>query len=297
MRPLHFTVLRLSRRNPSRSGLAGRRNPRARAAVVVETVLVMIVLLTFLAVSWRLLRLHGSNQKAYFEAHRRTFLGVTSFIAFASLRVPYALPLAILAAVGELIPLIGPTIGAIPALAMALLHSRWQFWSVLAFAVVLQKAENLFIVPRVMSKKVSLSPLAVVIAFMVGASLLGVLAANRHRSLPQSLFEVGYVVEPDGKGRWPNRLHLAGVQLSAKAGFSDAKGLVLALLRDLKLDAKLAPAERKGLVAGRQGRILKAGHEVGWFGELHPDTLVAFGLPAPCIAFELDLAAFVRTKD
>jgi phenylalanyl-tRNA synthetase beta chain len=127
-------------------------------------------------------------------------------------------------------------------------------------------------------------------------SLLGVLAANRHRSLPQSLFEAGYVVEPDGQGRWPNRLHLAGVQLSAKAGFSDAKGVVLALLRDLRLDAALAPGDRKGLVAGRQGRILKGGPggpEVGWFGELHPDTLVAFGLAAPCIAFELDLAAFV----
>jgi phenylalanyl-tRNA synthetase beta chain len=123
-------------------------------------------------------------------------------------------------------------------------------------------------------------------------SLLGVLAANRHRSLPQSLFEAGYVVEPDGKGRWPNRLHLAGVQLSAKAGFSDAKGLVLALLRDLRLDATLAPGDRKGLVPGRQGRIVKGNHEVGWFGELHPDTLVAFGLTAPCIAFELDLAAF-----
>ncbi|MEA3166134.1 MAG: phenylalanyl-tRNA synthetase beta chain [Thermoplasmata archaeon] len=122
--------------------------------------------------------------------------------------------------------------------------------------------------------------------------LLGVLAANRHRNLPQSLFEAGYVVEPDGKGRWPNRLHLAGVHLAAKAGFSDAKGLVQSLLRDLKLDAKLAPGERKGLVAGRQGKVTKGGHEVGWFGELHPDTLVAFGLTAPCVVFEIDLAAF-----
>jgi len=123
-------------------------------------------------------------------------------------------------------------------------------------------------------------------------SLLQVLAANRHRSLPQSLFEVGYVVRPDGKGGWPNRLHLAGVQLAAKAGFSDAKGIVLSLLRDLRLDTTLAPAERKGLVAGRQGRILAGSKEVGWFGELHPNTLVNAGLAAPCIAFELDLAAF-----
>ncbi len=104
-------------------------------------------------------------------------IGIATFAGLVALRIPYALPLAILAAVGELVPVIGPTVGAIPALAIALLHSRWQFWSYLAFAFLLQKAENWFIVPRVMSKKVSISPLAVFIAFMVGASLLGVLGA------------------------------------------------------------------------------------------------------------------------
>jgi predicted PurR-regulated permease PerM len=42
---------------------------------------------------------------------------------------------------------------------------------------VLQKVENYFIVPRVMAKKVSISPLAVFIAFMIGASLLGIAGA------------------------------------------------------------------------------------------------------------------------
>jgi phenylalanyl-tRNA synthetase beta chain len=124
-------------------------------------------------------------------------------------------------------------------------------------------------------------------------SLLGVLAANRHRSLPQRLFEAGHVVLPDGKGGWPNRLHLAGVELSAKANFSDAKGLVLALLRDLRLDAALEPDHRPGFIKGRQGKVVAKGKTVGHFGELHPDTLVAFDLGAPCVAFELDLAAFV----
>lgn len=104
-------------------------------------------------------------------------IGIATFIFLLSIGIPYALPLALLAAVGELIPVLGPTIGALPALAIALLNSKWQFWTVLVFAVVLQKAENLFIVPRVMSKKVSISPLAVFIAFMVGASLLGVVGA------------------------------------------------------------------------------------------------------------------------
>lgn len=104
-------------------------------------------------------------------------IGITSFVGFLLLGIPYALPLAILAAFGELIPVIGPTIGAIPALAIALLHSKWQFWSVLAFALILQKTENLFIVPRVMARKVAVSPLTVFVAFMIGASLLGVAGA------------------------------------------------------------------------------------------------------------------------
>ncbi len=123
-------------------------------------------------------------------------------------------------------------------------------------------------------------------------SLLQVLAANRHRSLPQRLFEAGHVVHQAADKQWRNRLHLAGVECAAKTGFSDAKGLVEALLRDLALKAELQPGDRKGVIAGRQGRILKDGREVGWFGELHPDTLVAFGLTAPCTAFELDLQAF-----
>lgn len=104
-------------------------------------------------------------------------IGVATFVGLTALRIPYALPLAIVAAVGELIPVIGPTVGAVPALIVALLSSRWQFWSVLAFAVLLQKMENYFIVPRVMASKVSVSPLAVFIAFLIGASLLGVMGA------------------------------------------------------------------------------------------------------------------------
>jgi len=104
-------------------------------------------------------------------------IGISTFVGLIALRIPYALPLAILAAIGEMIPVIGPTVGAVPVLCIAMLQSPWQFWSYLVFAIVLQKVENLFIVPRVMSKKVSISPLAVFIAFMIGASVLGIVGA------------------------------------------------------------------------------------------------------------------------
>jgi predicted PurR-regulated permease PerM len=104
-------------------------------------------------------------------------IGVSTCVFLFAIGVPYALPLAIIAAIGELVPMLGPTLGTLPALAIALLHSKWHFWAVLIFAVVLQKVENVLIVPRVMSKKISVSPLAVFVAFMCGASLLGVVGA------------------------------------------------------------------------------------------------------------------------
>lgn len=104
-------------------------------------------------------------------------MGAAIFVTLLLLRLPYALPLAILATVGEAVPVIGPIVGTAPALAIAILHSRWQFWAVLIVAIVLQKIENFLIVPRVMSRKVSISPLAVFVAFMTGAALLGIVGA------------------------------------------------------------------------------------------------------------------------
>jgi predicted PurR-regulated permease PerM len=104
-------------------------------------------------------------------------IGVATFVGLVILRIPYALPLAIFATLGEMVPVIGPIVGTSPALVIALLHSRWQFWSVLVMVLVLQKLENLFIAPRVMARKVSIAPLAIFIAFMMGAAVLGIMGA------------------------------------------------------------------------------------------------------------------------
>jgi predicted PurR-regulated permease PerM len=104
-------------------------------------------------------------------------MGLAVFIGLLVVRIPYAVPLALLAAMGEMVPVIGPILGLTPSLIIALLRSPWQFWSVLIMALLFQKAENLFVAPRVMSRKVLISPLAVFIAFMMGASLLGIIGA------------------------------------------------------------------------------------------------------------------------
>lgn len=147
----------------------------------------------------------------------------------------------------------------------------------------------------------------------VAPTLLQVLATNRHRSLPQRLFELGYVVIQDGgdggggkagsaagaggvNGAWRNRLHLAGIEVDARAGFATVKGLVESLVRDAHLPVTLQAGETAGLVKGRQGHILAGGKAIGWFGELHPDTILAFGLAAPATAFEFDLSVLSTGK-
>jgi phenylalanyl-tRNA synthetase beta chain len=119
-------------------------------------------------------------------------------------------------------------------------------------------------------------------------SLLEVLAANRHRSLPQRVFEIGMVVQPEGQ-QWRNRWHVAGVEVDAKANFSSVKGLVESLARDARIGLRIEPGATPGLAVGRGGLLRGARGETGWFGELHPDTLVAFGLTAPAVAFEFAL--------
>lgn len=106
-----------------------------------------------------------------------SIVGGATFVGLVALRIPYALPLAILAAVGELVPVIGPIIGAIPAIIVALFQSDWQFWSVIVLAILIQQFENYLLVPRLMGKKVRISPLAVFIAFLIGGSLLGIIGA------------------------------------------------------------------------------------------------------------------------
>lgn len=124
-------------------------------------------------------------------------IGATTFCALLALRIPYALPLALIAAVGEMVPIIGPIIGAVPALAVAAFQSPWQFWAVLIFAVAVQQIENYLIVPRLMARRVSISPLAVFVAFMIGASLLGVIGAIMAipaAAVVQVIFEESFVM-------------------------------------------------------------------------------------------------------
>ena len=107
------------------------------------------------------------------------FAGVSSFICLFALGVPFALPLAVFVALTDLIPLVGATIGAVGCVLVALFTVN--LWPgaiiVAAFFLVYQQVENYLIAPRVLRNTVNMSLVAVLLAALIGGSILGVVGA------------------------------------------------------------------------------------------------------------------------
>lgn len=104
-------------------------------------------------------------------------MGVASGIVYFALGLHFWLPLAVLAGVTEIIPYIGPVIGGGAAVIVALAQSPREALFVAIAALVLQQVEGHVLVPRVMNNAVGLTPLTVVLAVIIGETVLGPLGA------------------------------------------------------------------------------------------------------------------------
>jgi predicted PurR-regulated permease PerM len=104
--------------------------------------------------------------------------GATATVLLLALGVPYAVPLGLLVAILDLIPLIGATIATLAVAAVALVTEGW-LKAVIVIGVLLlyQQLENHVLQPLVYGRSVKLSPLAVLIAVLIGAELAGILGA------------------------------------------------------------------------------------------------------------------------
>jgi predicted PurR-regulated permease PerM len=105
--------------------------------------------------------------------------GLVAFVGLELFHVPYPLPLAILIGLLDLIPLIGHPIGATVAVVVSLAtKGLWPVTVLLAaFFVVYQQAENYLIAPRILRHSVDISAVAVLLAALVGATVLGIVGA------------------------------------------------------------------------------------------------------------------------
>ena len=103
--------------------------------------------------------------------------GTASTLVLLLMGVPYAVALGLLVAILDLVPLAGATLAAAIVSAIAFIESVPAGIVVLIFFVVYQQVENHAIQPLVYSRTVQLSPLAILIAVLIGAKLAGVLGA------------------------------------------------------------------------------------------------------------------------
>lgn len=104
-------------------------------------------------------------------------VGVLTYIVLKIIGIDFALPLALLAGLLEIIPTVGPIISAIPAVIVAFsispiiaLTTALAYW-------LIQTIEGHFLVPKIMQKAVGLNPVIVIIAILVGGELMGVIGA------------------------------------------------------------------------------------------------------------------------
>jgi predicted PurR-regulated permease PerM len=104
-------------------------------------------------------------------------IGTSSAIGLWALGVPFFYVLALVTGIGEMIPVVGPILSAIPALAVAATISLQKTAFVLIFLVVQQQLESHILVPRIMSRQVGVSPVTVLVALLIGGSLLGIVGA------------------------------------------------------------------------------------------------------------------------
>ncbi len=104
-------------------------------------------------------------------------MGTFSAIGLGLMGVPYYYVIALVAAIGEMIPIVGPVIGGVTAVAVAITVSPKLALIVGAYFLVLHQLEANVLVPKIMERSVGVSPVAVMVALLVGGSLMGLAGA------------------------------------------------------------------------------------------------------------------------
>lgn len=104
-------------------------------------------------------------------------VGLVSWIGLTIIGVPGAVLLAVIAGIGEAIPIVGPIASAIPAILVAATISPGTALLTLVLYLAIQQLENNLLVPKIMERAVNLHPMAVIVALLAGGQLLGIVGS------------------------------------------------------------------------------------------------------------------------
>ena len=129
-------------------------------------------------------------------------IGGSTAAVLGLMGLPYFVVLAVISAIGEMIPVVGPFLAAIPAILVALSVSWKLALFVAGFFLVQQQIENHLLVPKLMERQLGISPVTVIIALLVGSTLLGIigaLLAIPTAAIVQVLFEEMVLRDPESR--------------------------------------------------------------------------------------------------
>ncbi|SHH60951.1 AI-2E family transporter [Sporanaerobacter acetigenes] len=103
------------------------------------------------------------------------FVGVSTTIALALLKINFAFIIGMLAGLADIIPYFGPVIGIIPAVFFAILESPIKaLWVIIIFTII-QQVENDIITPKVVGESVGIHPVTVMLSLIIGGRFFGIL--------------------------------------------------------------------------------------------------------------------------
>ena len=102
-------------------------------------------------------------------------VGLLAFVGLFLLKVKFALTLALLVGLLEIVPYVGPILGAAPAVALAFLQSPILALFVIILFIVIQQLENYLFTPMVMKRVIGLNPLVIIISMIIGGHLGGIM--------------------------------------------------------------------------------------------------------------------------
>lgn len=122
-------------------------------------------------------------------------------------------------------------------------------------------------------------------------SLVKILRHNKHRDLPQRIFEVGYVIRDSC-----TKLHLCAMATASKVPFTEVKSWTESFLREAGIEYTLEPCEYETFVPGRGASIVSEGKVIGMFGEMAPSVVVGYGITHPVGFCEIDLEPVIANK-
>jgi phenylalanyl-tRNA synthetase beta chain len=115
-------------------------------------------------------------------------------------------------------------------------------------------------------------------------SVMRIIRKNKHRDLPQRIFEIGDALTDAKKHR-----RLCIVATHSKTSFTEIKSVTEAVLREMRLSYTLRPCSYDTFIEGRGAEIMVNGKCIGYFGEMSPRIITVQDVDHPVIFAEIDV--------